>query len=44
MQAAVEPVFSTLNSMRNDIDPRVRQEVQQTLIRLGQTATAGRGN
>ena len=44
MQAAVEPVFNTLNSMRNDIDPRVRQEVQQTLVRLGQTATAPNGN
>jgi hypothetical protein len=44
MQAAVEPVFNTLNSMRNDIDPRVRQEVQQTLGRLGQTAAAPNGN
>ena len=36
MQAAVEPVFSTLHSLRNDIDPRVRQEVEQALVRLGQ--------
>jgi HEAT repeats len=37
MQAAVEPVFSTLHSLRNDIDPRVRQEVEQAFVRLGQT-------
>ena len=40
MQAAVEPVFTTLHAMRNDIDPRVRQEVQQSLVRLGQTPMA----
>lgn len=39
MQAAVEPVFGTLNLLRNDIDPRVRQEVEQAFQRLGQTAT-----
>jgi hypothetical protein len=39
MQVAVEPVFSTLNMMRSDNDPRVRQEVQQSLIHLGQTPT-----
>jgi hypothetical protein len=40
MQAAVEPVFNTLHSLRNDIDPRVRQEVEQTFVRLGQTPMA----
>jgi hypothetical protein len=35
MQAAVEPVFSTLQALRNDADPRVRQEVEQAFIRLG---------
>ena len=42
MGAAVEPVYTTPNMLRNDIDPRVRQEVQQTLNRLGQTATTSR--
>ncbi len=37
MGAAVEPVFGTLHSLRNDIDPRVRQEVEQAFGRLGQT-------
>jgi hypothetical protein len=35
MQAAVEPVFGTLYAMRNDIDPRVRAEVEQAVTRLG---------
>ncbi len=35
--AAVEPVIGTLHTLRNDIDPRVRQEVVQAFIRLGQT-------
>ena len=34
--AAVEPVFGALQSLRNDIDPRVRQEVEQAFMRLGQ--------
>jgi hypothetical protein len=42
MGAAIEPVFSTLQSMRKDIDPRVRQEVDQAFTRLGQTPTAPR--
>ena len=37
-QAAVEPVFNLLHALRNDIDPRVRQEVEQAFIRLGQTS------
>jgi len=40
MQASVEPVVGTLNSMRNDNEPRVRQEVEQALVRLGQTPAA----
>ena len=40
MNAAVEPVFGTLHAMRNDIDPRVRQEVEQAFVRLGQTPIA----
>jgi hypothetical protein len=36
MGASVGPVMSTLQSMRNDIDPRVRQEVDAALVRLGQ--------
>lgn len=40
MNAAVEPVFGVLHSMRNDIDPRVRQEVEQAFIRLGQAPMA----
>jgi len=40
MGAAVEPVFGVLHAMRNDIDPRVRQEVEQALVRLGQTPMA----
>ncbi len=40
MGAAIEPVFGTLHSMRNDIDPRVRQEVEQAFGRLGQTPMA----
>jgi HEAT repeats len=35
MNAASEPVMSILNTLRNDGDPRVRQEVEQALIRLG---------
>ncbi len=37
MNAASEPVMSLLNTLRNDGDPRVRQEVEQALIRLGTT-------
>ena len=40
MQAAVEPVFGTLQAMRNDIDPRVRSEVEQAFVRLGQSPMA----
>jgi hypothetical protein len=40
MNAAVEPVFGTLHAMRNDIDPRVRAEVEQAFTRLGQTPMA----
>jgi hypothetical protein len=40
MQAAVEPVFATLQAMRSDIDPRVRSEVEQAFVRLGQTPIA----
>ncbi|MBI2807192.1 MAG: HEAT repeat domain-containing protein [Planctomycetes bacterium] len=40
MGAAVEPVFGALHSLRNDIDPRVRQEVEQAFTRLGQTPMA----
>lgn len=36
MGAALEPVMTTLQTMRNDIDPRVRQEVEQALGRLAQ--------
>jgi hypothetical protein len=35
MNAASEPVVSTLYTLRNDADPRVRQEVEQALVRLG---------
>ena len=35
MNAASEPVVSTLYTLRNDGDPRVRQEVEQALVRLG---------
>jgi hypothetical protein len=35
LNAASEPVVSTLRSLRNDSDARVRQEVEQTLVRLG---------
>ena len=34
MNAASEPVVSTLYMLRNDGDPRVRQEVEQALVRL----------
>ncbi len=37
MNAASEPVMSILKALRNDGDPRVRQEVEQALIRLGAT-------
>jgi hypothetical protein len=37
MQCAVEPVFGALHAMRNDIDPRVRQEVEHAFARLRQT-------
>jgi hypothetical protein len=37
MNAAVEPVFGTLHALRNDIDPTVRQEVEQAFAKLGQT-------
>src|SRR5207249_7191929 len=40
MNAAVEPVFGALHSLRNDIDPRVRQEVEQAFRNLGQTPMA----
>ena len=40
MQASVEPVFGTLHALRNDIDPRVRQEADQALVRLGQAPMA----
>jgi hypothetical protein len=40
MQAAVEPVFGTLNAMRGDIDPRVRSAVEQAFVQLGQTPMA----
>jgi hypothetical protein len=35
MKAASEPVISTLYTLRNDGDARVRQEVEQALARLG---------
>jgi hypothetical protein len=35
MNAASEPVITTLSMLRNDGDPRVRQEVEQALARLG---------
>ena len=35
MNAACEPVITTMYTLRNDGDPRVRQEVEQTLTRLG---------
>ena len=35
MNAASEPVITTLHTLRNDGDPRVRHEVEQALIRLG---------
>lgn len=34
MNAASEPVISTLYMLRNDADSRVRQEVEQALVRL----------
>jgi hypothetical protein len=37
MGASVESVRETLHSLRNDSDPRVRQEVDQAFVRLGQT-------
>lgn len=40
MNAAVEPVFGMLHTLRNDTDPRVRQEVDQAFVRLGQSPTA----
>lgn len=36
MRAAVEPVFGTLQSLRSDIDPRVRHEVEVAFTNLGQ--------
>jgi hypothetical protein len=36
MGAAVEPVLGTLHQMRNDTDPRVRQEVERALMAFGQ--------
>jgi hypothetical protein len=42
MGAAVDPVFAALQTMRNDIDPRVRTEVEQTMTRLGQMSPQGR--
>ncbi|MSQ96605.1 MAG: hypothetical protein EXR98_18925 [Gemmataceae bacterium] len=36
MNAGVEPVFGVLHALRNDIDPRVRQEVAAAFTRLGQ--------
>jgi HEAT repeat protein len=40
MQASVEPVFGILHAMRNDIDPRVRQAVEQAFVHLGQAPIA----
>ena len=37
-QASVEPVLGALNAMRNDTEPRVRQAVEQALVRLGKTS------
>src|SRR5207247_8963331 len=37
MGASVESVRDTLQTLRNDGDARVRQEVDQALVRLGQT-------
>jgi hypothetical protein len=35
LNAQTEPVLSTLQSLRGDADPRVRQEVEQALGRMG---------
>jgi hypothetical protein len=35
MNAATEPVMTTLQSLQNDPDPRVRHEVQQAYGRMG---------
>jgi hypothetical protein len=37
MNAASEPVIAILNTLRADGDPRVRQEVEQALYRMGAT-------
>jgi hypothetical protein len=43
MQAAVEPVFATLQRLRHDTDPRVKREAETALQRLGYpTQTAQR--
>ena len=44
IQAAVPPVLDLLNKMRADPDPRVRQEAEQTLGRLGQLGATARAN
>jgi len=38
MNASSEPVVNLFYSLRSDNDPRVRQEVEQALARLGVTA------
>jgi HEAT repeat protein len=35
LNAQTEPVVTTLQNLRNDADPRVRQEVEQAFVRMG---------
>ena len=35
LNAQTEPVLSTLQTLRSDADPRVRQEAEQASIRMG---------
>lgn len=37
MNAATQPVLETFHALRGDSDPRVRQEVQNALVRMGMT-------
>ena len=40
MNANVEPVIALLQSLRNDIDPRVRTEAEKASIAMGQMPVA----
>jgi HEAT repeat protein len=39
MNLQSEPVLSTLQALRGDADPRVRQEVEQAFVRMGMRPT-----